>query len=534
MKRKSASNRTAIGLVAVSTKEQVGDDKVSLSQQDAEIQAWCQREGYHLSEILVIPGHSRNYRSVEAMNRAMLKDGIDAVDRFIRHVEARDFNVLVCRNLDRLGRSQGIISQMVEMVIEDAHAKIYAYAPGAGGWLDDVNAAMHIAIAGFMAATHKKGLAAMRRDGMNKRMERGLSPNRPPISHMYIRDSMGQAVKMVVDERQRPLLNLMRDLLLSNVSFSAFPLELERRGYVNPYSGKRWGSEYFARFFYRADVWGNMVKRDSRIEPDKHAIHGPYCLTPDVPAPPGIEMLWGTHEAAWTGEDAKRMQVNLLTMRPLFKGNARPAKRRMFSQLLVCDACNHVMIFHNTARRKATYYRCKLAASPNTRDRCDDRKRIRVKDIRVWIDAFLRKLLELDTPGAFLDTFAPDKVDYAGQLAALQTALAGVEGEASKLIVDQSKAPPELSRLYDERLQVLANQIRALESQLEQTRAAASKVVLFDPKPVLAQLDMDTFWEQDETLINDILHEIFGSLRLFVRHGEIVRLALYDRPPKLY
>ena len=395
------SKGVALGFAAVSSKAQVSEDKVSLEQQKADIIAWCEANDYTLLTILAVPGHSRAYFSLEEMNTALLKSGIDAAQRLIDHINARDFDVLVVRDLERLGREQSLVTQIIGLVIRRAKARIYAFGQGSGGWIDRTNYVIGGGMAAFKAGIDKERISSGRHHGIENRKERGLSTWRPPLSHKLIRNELGKGVKMVVDESRRPLLDAIRDTLLANTPYNLFPAELTRRGFpVNPSTGNPWRRDYFLTWFRRADVWGNMVTRETDLP--KKAIYGDFAFDPNAPRPPGIAMRYGTHDAAWTGDDAKAIWNNLQNVRPRFAGNARPQKRHAFTGLLICSECKNPLAYHRGGQyRTSISYRCRHAYDAYYGD-CTNRRNVSVHLVRRFMDMVIRAVLSSATPETYL------------------------------------------------------------------------------------------------------------------------------------
>lgn len=522
----------AIGWAAVSTKVQAADDKSSLEQQESEIRKWCEESNYLLVELMTVPGHSRNFRSVEAMNRAMLKDGINAVDRFIKHIEARDFDVLIVRSIDRLGRTQGVISQMIEMVIEDAGAKIFTFGSGTSGWLDNINSAMQIAIAGFMAATHKKNMRDGNKHGKHNRVMRGLPQHSPPYTHTYIRDGDGVAIRLVVDESKRKFMDAARDLLLDGTAWTDFSDAMKARGFINLKTGRPFNIYFFKMLFHMPTVWGNIMERDTSVALNPNSIYGRYAFNPNIPPPPGITIHRNTHEPAWTGEDARRIQAHLNEIRTLTSGQARPKSRTRFSRLIVCARCGRSMTYCRPKEQHG-YYRCNYSHSGfwQRRDYCDNKTYIREDEIEAWVDDFLRRAMKAKDPNQFFASFYPAQPDYSRQISAVEADLKKIQAKIAMFIAKQGDNP-ELADSYDAALKAAALEKQTAEALLDSlVRGLTANAVRDHANPLkyIAQ-HYDTFWSLSDTSINTLLAETFAGLRIIVDNGDIVGFGL--PPPR--
>jgi DNA invertase Pin-like site-specific DNA recombinase len=103
--------------LAVSTPEQAKDEKQSLTAQNDDCKAACEAHGWTVVDVLLIPGFSRRFLDLYEFARAAAADGHDDGWKLIRHLEAGDFDVFVCRDGDRFGRSQALFSRIAEDIL---------------------------------------------------------------------------------------------------------------------------------------------------------------------------------------------------------------------------------------------------------------------------------------------------------------------------------------------------------------------------------------------------------------------------------
>lgn len=125
-----------LGWAAVSTRAQAEDVKSSIPNQVSFIDTWCTDNGHILVDTLVVPGHSRNYIDFHDLNKAALKKGIDAFDKLLKHIKARDFDVFLVRDSDRLARTMPLLSFIVYSIIETASSPTHARPLAGNGRLD--------------------------------------------------------------------------------------------------------------------------------------------------------------------------------------------------------------------------------------------------------------------------------------------------------------------------------------------------------------------------------------------------------------
>lgn len=83
----------AVAYTRVSTEEQAADDKVSLSNQEQDIKAYCQRKGYDLLHTYTDAGYSGSTRNRPAFREMLIE------------AAAESFEVIICWRGDRLTRA---------------------------------------------------------------------------------------------------------------------------------------------------------------------------------------------------------------------------------------------------------------------------------------------------------------------------------------------------------------------------------------------------------------------------------------------
>ena len=66
------------------------DEKLSLSQQEADARTLCEREGWQVIDVLRVPGHSRRYVDIHECARDMQAEGIDAFNKLLGYWEQRN------------------------------------------------------------------------------------------------------------------------------------------------------------------------------------------------------------------------------------------------------------------------------------------------------------------------------------------------------------------------------------------------------------------------------------------------------------
>src|SRR6185369_5529300 len=118
-----------------------------------------------------VPGHSRNYKSLDKLAADARADGIAAFDQLIEHLENCDFDVFVCRDANRFARRASLLHYIVESIIEDCGARIYSFNDG---WVDATNADIFAMVKGYSTSKEIKDIVEKARRGKDRLTERGL------------------------------------------------------------------------------------------------------------------------------------------------------------------------------------------------------------------------------------------------------------------------------------------------------------------------------------------------------------------------
>lgn len=517
----------AIVWVAVSTQEQTKEDKTSLPEQEREARAVAEREGWTIIDVLRVPGHSRRYTDIHKCNRDMLKEGIDAFDKLLQHWDERDFDILIVRDGDRFARTQSLHAYVVETTIYECGARIFVTTKG---FIDERNGRMFAAMDGYMSASHVDGLVQKGRASKIYRNSQGVpTAAYIPFGFNLIRDpGTGKRKEIIVDESKRRVFDDVATLVLEGVAWEIFEKELFRRfGHVDARTGVAYKTQFFYRWLHNAWTWGNAARgySDAKKHPLRLDI---WAFDESIPLPNGVTVWRNTHEPIYKGEQAELIQAELRRRRTAIRGTARPARTHMFTGLLLCGRCGYNM-GHGVANGKYHYYRCYSKYKDRSRSACTEGRTISHNKVKRWLDEKLKIMLET---GQYDLLARPDSEQPAfDHIAAIKAEIEDVEAKTRRLIYNQTNAPDSLASLYDDELRAFGEQLTALRSALLQAEQRAARA---DMRPVrqafqqLKAMDMDAFWEQPTTAINQMLHRLFGNRRIVVTDCEIA--GLVDAP----
>ncbi|MEP7285617.1 MAG: hypothetical protein ABI947_07615 [Chloroflexota bacterium] len=96
--------RVALWL-AVSSQTQIGEDKLSLEDQEAAARAWCVANGYEVVAVYKMPGHSRCESDTISLMEDFAKEEIWAYHDLRQAWKDHSFDVLVAYSHSRFGLS---------------------------------------------------------------------------------------------------------------------------------------------------------------------------------------------------------------------------------------------------------------------------------------------------------------------------------------------------------------------------------------------------------------------------------------------
>lgn len=513
----------AILWIAVSSEAQASDEKESLPSQERDLRAIAERENWQVVDVLRIPGFSRDFWSWDEFMTEAEAAGIDAPRRMFDHWQRRDFDVVMLRDGSRFGRSQSLFSQFVEATIQ-AGSRIYSQRDGL---VDAQNFRMFISMGSYASSTELDKLKAYRDSGMTGRAKRGLpTGSSVPISHILIRDPLGKALRLEVNEERRLLFDDLARVVCEGVGWVRIERALhERCGH------ERFAEKYFYKLLHNPMFWGHSARfhrmksgssAGRRVRRAKGDELGLWAFDLSIPPPEGVLFFPNTHTPVYTGDQAEHVMAELRRRQTVIKGRALPYKTHLATGLMVCGECGYTMAYYSEPDWPA--YRC-ISRDPRYAGHraCSQRKYISEKKVIAYLDTLLRSLMTSQD----ISLLQPAPVDETPLLDSLRAELADAEGQARRLIALQLRAPDSLFDMYaDEleeagkRLGVLRGRIAALERRVISTEARGQSLELDD----LIDLGLDAFWKLSHREINQHLHRLFAASRLAVRDGLIVAI----------
>lgn len=515
---------------AVSTKPQADEDKFSLEDQERQGRELCEREGWHIVSNLRVPGHSRNYRSLDKLASDASAKEIYAFNQLIEHLDKCDFDVLICRDADRFARKASLLHYIVECIVEDCGARIYSFMDG---WIDATNADIFAMVKGYKTNQEQKWRKEAREKGFNKRLERGLPVNSAVVSsHKIIRnEKTGKAEKIVLDETRTQEWIDLASLIIKRVRWKEMEQAMFHQfGYCSPL-GKPYTPHHYYRIVYTPAFWGNGARHFKSVG------RGAWVREPghDDQIPKGVLIEYGKYDPVYTGDLAQ--QVNReLERREQMRGKAAHKITRRFSGLLVCGECGYHMSYSVspgwTALRCATRYEHTVR-----QDDCRARKYISEKKIQAEIDGRLRHAIALNDVTGLFDVPA-EAIDTAQQLQSLEKQLYSHMQFRGRLIRQSAEAGEALDAGYRIEIEAQQRQIDSLEASIAALRHKIVKVDVERQRRAFEKLKshkgIEEFWQHDDTYINDLLRDLMQHNRFVVLDGRIRYTTIPEKPTKRY
>lgn len=507
-------NRRALIWVAVSSLSQADIDKVSLDEQERACREWCETNNVQIVGVLRVPGYSRSESDVVAALEEFTAQGVTAYSDLRAAWRARSFDVLVAYHSSRLGRSQSLYTYVVENTIK-AGASVQCIL---GGMIDSANAEFGIAFGGVQARGEQRRFVEMTKVAKLEQIKRGLPWGLSAWSHVVVRDERGKGICLAPDERKRPVIDALSQLVLEGLAWRNIPAALrDRFGYVAE-SGLPYHFKMFYNMFYTPPFWGHNSAGSFAAGATGHGLWA--FGDGDIP-PDGVQLFLNTHEPFYPtdSEMSNALRTELRRRTQFAKGRSGYSTRAL-SRLLVCAKCGTAMSYSNVKKLICVNKYAEL----RTR-RCNETQSIPIAHAREWIQAFLSQFLEEGDIQAAFTGNAPQKPDFAP----IQRQIDSLSQRIQRLAGRLADVPDEAVSEVNLQMKTLVNERSQLQSrlELERSKSAAQERERQHSRRALdsiTEIGWDAFWKLDELTINQTLHAIFGLWRLEVRDSQIVSL----------
>lgn len=513
----------ALSLSAVSTRKQT--DGVSLEAQQADNIRTAEQHGWQVVDTLIVAGHSRRYSSMAEAAAAMRRKKIDAFDRLIQHLQAKDFDILLCRDGNRFARKQSLFAQIVETIIEGG-ARIYTMLDG---MVDERNYTMFIAMSGYRAAQEINENVKKQGEGKRARLAGGLPEARAPHYMIPIRDTRtGESVDYRYDERYAPLWQALKTELLAGTNWLEIDYAVsEKHGVCNPKTGKPFGAGQLRAMVYTPLFWGHLAGGHRKTG----AASSTWIYDETLPPPEGVTVQRNRFPGIYQGADRATVIAELRRRQGL-KGHASSKRSHMFSGLFVCQECGYTATTHITPASIRTLkdlrIRCPSRFMDARRALCSNHKMIKYADAQAYLNELLEDLINTSPEQVFsVQTASPDTT------AALRSEKTQLERQMRNIIEAQRDLPDDASdvirleyvqqlREKDTRWKQVNNQLTQAQSQ-QAARQAELEAQQFAVDEIRT-IGLDNLWLKETREINQLLHRVLGAWRLTFTDGSITGL----------
>lgn len=518
--------KRALIWAAVSTRPQSDEDeKFSIPKQINDGEAMCDREGWQIVDVLKVPGHSRDYRTLDQLAADARKRNIDAFDRLIEHFNRRDFDIFICRDANRFARKASLLHYIAETIIEDCGALIYSQNDNM--FVDEKTLPMWATLQGYKVRAEMKWLLDLHDEGMTKRAQRGLptSSRGTLLSHKIV--DVDGTEQIVPDESKRRLLEDATLLLLEGVPFNLLEERLFALGHVKA-DGKPYSRCYMRLVVFHPTFWGNSARHWNNAKDG--FLRGLWSFDPSVVAPEGVEIYYHTHDPFLTGELSERLQAEL-RYRVGLRGNSRPQTPKKLSGIFICAECGYRMAYVTTANDPRASLRCKSRYSSGSG--CNQRRGMRECDAIAWLTPRLDQYLKTYDLSVFTDAASPS-VHWGNRIEEIKTELQVATGKMRNAIDLQTEAPrdaKEARDYYAEKIKGYSAQIAGLNQALAQAEQQKHKTGLTYPQlkaiEDIKKVGLPAFWDLPSEQINRTMKAILDGNVLKIEAGKITQLRMF-------
>lgn len=306
--------------VRVSTDEQAS----SAEAQESGALAWCAAQGHSVVATYRDIGHS----GAEWVRRRGLLDlQLDAGR------SPRPWDILVVRDLDRLGRDQARLPLLLA-TLADHDMRVVEWSTGRAVELDVVGR-MVAGVRAAMAELEREAIAHRTRTALRQKAERGLNVGGIAYGYRHRRDADG--VRDVVDDAEAEVVREVYQRAARGESVRSIARDLNTRGVPSPRSGARgtgtwapsalWEIVRSPRYRGRI-VWGEVGARYKGGT--RHAVDRADTVERDDPSLAIVDpALW---QRAQSDSGTSRLAAGLATKRGT-------GARHLLIGLASCDHC---------------------------------------------------------------------------------------------------------------------------------------------------------------------------------------------------
>jgi len=506
----------------VSDEEQAIEGKASIPDQLARQRDRAEANGWQIVDTIIIEGFSGRHWTYLEFSQKALAHGFADPMRMWGHWERRDFDILSCRDMSRLGREQSIISEVVGRTIEIGAI----IAPLDEGTLDATNHRLGSAFSGIGASQQVDNLIRYHEMGMIAKASRGGKlGNKPPPFYIEVFDPTTLKATGIKPDRDR-FQRLFDDFVTAYCN-ERIPYErlgrylYEHFGHIDPKTNKPYTKYHFMRMLFNAATWGHLAYGRYRSRGQRFATWGNW-ITGDAPPPEDVKFFPNIVEPIWTSPTLEQVKTEFNHRHFNMIGRMANRTKYMFSGLCKCALCGAGMASY-TNHTGVIYYRCG-GRYGGARTDCANSELTPEHELVKWLTPILELWQSgLEAPPAVIPVSETEHIEL------IDKEITDTKKEIKRLMGMIDKYGETSNEIAEEEIKDHNARIKILMSRRAETFSfdASTYHKSIDQKSALEALQQTTlehFWELEPYTINQWLFRLFGKTRISILHRHKVDL----------
>ena len=368
--------RAAI-VAAVSDPKQAAADKASIPDQLKDSHRLCEVREWQSTAEIIIPGHSRNYNWLHEIVRDCPEYG-----EMIRLIESSAVDIIVCRDYDRLWRTDALRAQVTALCREHG-VQVYSInqpvepsPPGKAGQSD--TGRLSEVLFGYISEQENRTRVRRRMIGMANRIARGRDGFGKCVPYGYERITGNPVLQVIPAEAG--IVRWIYERFLEGDSMYAIAESLNVRSVPPPYATRPHLAKLVRRFCWTTSSISGILGQEF------------YCGGVHYGE---FHNHAGLHETIVAREDWERCGA----IRRLHLRRSRPIHFNPFNGMGRCGLCGYAMSFHARPEERSAVMRCShYMASHGKACRANGRS---IRKVRRQVVAAIQTAIR--DPAAFLE-----------------------------------------------------------------------------------------------------------------------------------
>lgn len=512
---------------AVSSKRQAEDDKYSIDDQRRMGREVVEKFNGTLIDELIVPGFSRDYRTLAEVITATDDNEVDAFRRLAAHIRRRSFDLFVCLDADRFGRKASLVLEIIDIVTRDCDAEIYTMFDNFT--MDGTTGLTVGLMKAYKSQMDMERLKEGRKKGLVKRTQQGkANSSSMPLFHRRIRDDSGKEIAIVVNEDMRNLWTDLATVILRGVGWRRVETVLFNE-FGHGKNGQPYLPETMRAYVLNPNFWGHSALYYYKKNNVSHISVGPWMWDETVSPPSPIIIYHNLKPAVYGGEWAElgeRIKAELWRRHGI-KGKGTSENTFRFHGLLVCDQCGYTLARVRTNVNGYEYLRCETVwrQRADRNARCTMTKHIRAEVVQAYFHEQLQ---------AYINNASVDFFDTKSNIATLENRIEAEQQNIKRLhvrletmITELTDAPEAARDIYRRRIAEVSEEIERSKGNVQawNRETMADAELKKAQERIAAELKengADWLWTQSGTVIHQFLAVALGNRQVVVRDGEIV------------